>query len=285
MNVTTPAGMLAGFGWMVLAQTSPTANAQTDSVAAVAIQSLWDFVVKGGPMMIPIGLCSLVALTVVVERLVSLRRRTIIPPEFLPAVTKLLDNGADARAEAVEYCRENDSPIANLFSAGIRRLGQPVEVIEKSIEDAGQRVIVKLRKYLRLLSVIASIAPLMGLLGTIFGMISAFQTVAVSGEALGKTELLAKGIYQAMITTAGGLMLAIPVLVAYHALAARADRLLGEMDIMTVDFIEEYAHAQRDATIPEPKLHAADAGEDSEDDGDGKAESVIVSGRGEARAG
>ncbi len=285
MNVTTPAGMLAGLGWMVLAQTSPMPNAQTDSVAAVAIQSLWDFVVKGGPMMIPIGLCSLVALTVVMERLVSLRRRTIIPPEFLPAVTKLLDNGADARTEAVEYCRENGTPIANLFAAGIRRLGQPVEVIEKSIEDAGQRVIVKLRKYLRLLSVIASIAPLMGLLGTIFGMINAFQTVAVSGEALGKTELLAKGIYQAMITTAGGLMLAIPVLVAYHGLAARADRLLGEMDIMTVDFIEEYAHAQRDVTIPEPKLHAADAGEDSEDRGDGKAESVIVSGRVEVRAG
>ena len=80
-------------------------------------------------------------------------------------------------------------------------------------------------------------------------------------------------------------MLAIPVLVAYHALAARADRLLGEMDIMTVDFIEEYAHAQRDVTILEPKLRAADAGDDSEDDGDGKAESVIVSGRGEARAG
>jgi biopolymer transport protein ExbB len=95
-----------------------------------------------------------------------------------------------------------------------------------------------------MLAVIASIAPLLGLLGTIFGMIDAFQTVAVSGEALGRTESLAKGIYQAMITTAAGLMVAIPVLIGYHWLAGKIDRLVGEMDRMTVEFVEQHALAR-----------------------------------------
>ena len=83
----------------------------------------------------------------------------------------------------------------------------------------------------------------MGLLGTIFGMIKAFQTVATSGEALGKTELLAEGIYQAMITTAAGLLVAIPVIIAYHLLCAKIDRLVEEMDRITLEFVEQYAYA------------------------------------------
>lgn len=94
----------------------------------------------------------------------------------------------------------------------------------------GDRLDFRLRKFLKLLSVIAGIAPLMGLLGTIFGMIRAFSTVASSAEAMGKTELLAKGIYEAMITTAAGLLVAIPVLIAYHLLSARVDRLMLQMD-------------------------------------------------------
>jgi len=105
--------------------------------------------------------------------------------------------------------------------------------------------VLKLRKYLRVLAVIASIAPLMGLLGTIFGMIQAFQTVAASGSALGRTEMLAMGIYQAMITTAAGLLVAIPVLIAYHWIVAKIERLVMEIDQMTVEFIEAHAAGRR----------------------------------------
>jgi biopolymer transport protein ExbB len=204
------------------------------------IQSVWDFVTKGGLVMIPIGLCSLVAFAVVVERLVSLRKRQVIPPDFFPGLSAKLDNGHTDRDKALEYCREHASPVANIFAAGIKRLGEPAEVVEKHIQEAGEREVFKLRKYTRLLSVVASIAPLMGLLGTIFGMIAAFQTVAASGDALGKTELLAKGIYQAMITTAAGLMLAIPVLIAYHWITAKIETLVWEMDRLTLDFMEEH---------------------------------------------
>jgi biopolymer transport protein ExbB len=209
--------------------------------AAVQVRSVWDFVIKGGPMMIPIGLCSLLALAVIVERLITLRRRKVIPPDFLTGLQPVMKNNRDGYKGALEHCERGGSPIANILAAGIRSLGAPVELVEKHIEQAGEREILKLRKYLRTLSVIASIAPLLGLLGTIFGMIEAFQTVAASGEALGRTEMLAKGIYQAMITTAAGLMVAIPVLIGYHWLSGKIDLLVGEMDQMTVEFVEQHA--------------------------------------------
>lgn len=221
-------------------------GAQDSAAMSTQIESVWDFVLKGGPMMIPIAACSLVAVTIIVERLVTLRRRGVIPPDFLPQL-KTLKNGGRDRTPALELCEKDGSPLATILAAGIRRLSQSAELIERGVQEAGERVVFQLRKNLRALSVIAAICPLLGLLGTIFGMIKAFQTVANSGEALGKTELLAEGIYQAMITTAAGLLVAIPVIIAYHWLSARIDRLVHEMDRMTVDFVEEYADVASDS--------------------------------------
>ncbi|MCH7526784.1 MAG: MotA/TolQ/ExbB proton channel family protein [Planctomycetes bacterium] len=252
--------LMTMWGPLLLGQVAADSAAAT---SAVEVQSVWDFVVKGGPMMIPIGICSLVALTVIVERLLSLRRSRVIPPDFLSGVKEVLDDQSDDRAKAVEYCESNGSPIAGIFAVGIKRLGEPIELLEKHVQEAGERVVLKLRKYLRMLSVIAAIAPLMGLLGTIFGMIKAFQTVAVSGEALGKTELLAKGIYEAMITTAGGLMVAIPVLIGYHWISAKIDHLVSEMDQMTVEFIEEYAAPENGGVGPALQLKTSNRSADT----------------------
>lgn len=257
--------------WVLLVLGQATAANEAGGAAPaspVEVRSLWEFVVAGGPMMIPIGLCSLVALTVVIERLVSLRRRSVIPSSFLPGLTKRLTNGAADRDDALEYCQENGSPVANVFAAGIKKLGRSVELVEKHIEETGQREVLKLRRYLRSLSVIASIAPLMGLLGTIFGMITAFQTVATSSEALGKAELLAKGIYEAMITTAAGLIVAIPVLIAYHWLLAKIDGLVTEIDQMTVDFVEQYAYPPPPETRTGPKLRSVSETDESDETSD-----------------
>ncbi len=228
-----------------------TLIAQADPVPeSVQIRNLWDFVVKGGVIMIPIGLCSLVALTVIIERLISLRRSRVIPPAFLDGLRKVLRDSPGDTARAAAYCARNGSPVANVFAAGIKKLDRPIEVVEKHIEEAGEREALKLRKFLRALSVIASVAPLLGLLGTIFGMITAFQTVAMSGEALGKTEMLAEGIYEAMITTAAGLVVAIPVLLCYHWIASRIEGLVMEIDGMTVEFIEDYEDGRLGADAP-----------------------------------
>jgi len=252
--------------WNLLMLGQAGAEATPSPTDTAAVQSVWDFVVKGGPMMIPIGVFSLVAMTVVMERLISLRRRHVIPRAFLPGLKEALGDNGDGRDDAIEYCQKNGSPIAHIFLAGIKRLGEPIEVLEKYILEAGEREVLKLRRYLRLLSVTAAIAPLMGLLGTIFGMIIAFQTVATSGEALGKAELLAKGIYQALITTAAGLMLAIPVLIAYHWFSAKIEGLVAEMDHMTVEFIEEYAAHGSGAGSVSPRLRATENSHDSEDE-------------------
>jgi biopolymer transport protein ExbB len=235
--VSNVRSIIEAVGYTVLAQSPAAADRAASLPASVQVESVWDFVVKGGVMMIPIGLCSLIALTVVAERLVSLRRRRIIPPRFVPELREQMQLGGGARAMA--YCRENDSPIANVFLAGLKRIGGPIEVIERHIDEAGRREVRKLRKRLRVLSVIAAVSPLLGLLGTIFGMIRAFQTVAMSAEALGKTEMLATGIYEAMITTAAGLIVAIPALVFYHYLSARVQTLVMDVDQETVEFLED----------------------------------------------
>ncbi len=213
---------------------------------ALEVQSIWDFIMKGGVMMIPIGLCSVIALTVVLERLLSLRRSKVMPASFLPGLKRVLLESPGDKKSAIEYCRQDASPVANVFAAGIKKLDGSIESVEKYIQEAGEREALKLRKFVRVLSVIASVAPLLGLLGTIFGMITAFQTVAISGEALGKTELLAGGIYEAMITTAGGLLVAIPVLICFHWISAKVDRLVMEIDYVTVQFVEEFVEGGLD---------------------------------------
>ncbi len=264
--------MSAAYQWTHLLVLSALAqdgggSAPLPGASTAQVSSVWDFVARGGPVMIPIALGSLIALAVIVERLVSLRRRAVIPPDFLPGLQNVMRETRGNRARAIEYCRESASPVAEIFAAGIRRLGESVELLEKHIQEAGERVVLRLRKYMRLLSVIASISPLLGLLGTIFGMIKAFQTVAASGEALGRTELLAKGIYEAMITTAAGLLVTIPVLIAYHWIAARIDLLVAEMDRMGVEFIEEFGRAA--PTQAPPALRY-----ESGDDGNGEAAAV-----------
>jgi biopolymer transport protein ExbB len=235
---------------VILAQAADTVG---DAASAVEVQSVWDFIRKGGPMMIPIGLCSLVALTVIVERFISLRRRTVIPPAFLSGLRKVLADDPGDKAAAIAYCRRSGSPVANVFAAGLKKLDASEETMARHITEAGEREVVKLCKYVRSLAVIASVTPLMGLLGTIFGMITAFQTVAASGEALGKTEMLAEGIYAAMITTAAGLTVAIPVLIAYHWVSAKIDKLVAEIDHMTVEFMDEVAEGGLTAAAVEAK--------------------------------
>ncbi|MHC4975657.1 MAG: MotA/TolQ/ExbB proton channel family protein [Planctomycetota bacterium] len=227
----------------LLAQADPSGGADT----SLQVNSVWDFVLKGGPVMWPIILCSLVALAVFLERLVSLRTSRVIPKSFLPGLQQAL-SARDAKPVALDYCRTNESPIARVFLAGIKRLGEPIETLERHISEAGEREATALRKHLRVLSVIAAIAPLLGLLGTIFGMIDAFQTVATTGEALGKTELLAEGIYEAMTTTAAGLIVAIPALIMYHWVSARVDAIVVRVDAMTVEFIEDHTTWQANGT-------------------------------------
>jgi biopolymer transport protein ExbB len=224
--------LLQSVWWAMMAQ-APASPPPV--VAGAQIESVWDFVVKGGPTMIAIGLCSLVALTIAVERSIVLRRRTAIPPAFMAGLRGV----ASDRSRALDYCRSNGSPIANLLWVVIRHRGEPREAVSRSVEEAGRREISRLRKRLRVLGALPQVSTMLGLLGTIFGMIKTFQAVAASGQSLGKTELLAKGIFEAWTCTAAGLLVAIPVLVVYHTLMGRAESVAVELDRAVFDWVEE----------------------------------------------
>ena len=209
--------------------------------AATQVSSVWEFVLKGGVMMIPIGVCSLIMIAVLAERLLVLRRSNIVPPKFMRGLERVLnaESGVNERRRAgLKYCKDNASPIANVCSAGIRKLGAPADVVEKHLAAEGEHQVFRMRKHLRALAVVAAIAPLLGLLGTIMGMIRAFQTVAISGEALGKTELLAGGIYEAMITTAAGLIVALPAIIGHHWVSAKVEHLAAAMDRIAFELVD-----------------------------------------------
>lgn len=243
---------------LLLGQSEPAAS------AATPLGSVWDLMIKGGPVMIPIGICSLVAMAIVVERMLVLRRGAIIPSGLMDRVKSALGSAGGGRTAALDLCQTSQSPLGDILAVGIRRLSEPLELLERHVQDAGERAVAQLRRRLRALTLIASISPLLGLLGTIFGMIEAFQTVATSKDALGKTELLASGIYEAMITTAAGLCVAIPVIICYHWISARIDGLVEEIDRQVVGFVEDVALANR---MPEPtngaKHHSESGGNGS----------------------
>lgn len=201
--------------------------------AAPRIESAWDFVVKGGPTMMFIVLCSLVTLAVVVERFIVLQRRRIAPPDLLTRLEALSGD----RVRSLELCRTDGSPLANILAAAIDVRGERPEIVEKAIEGAGRRELVRLRARMRLLGALPQVATMLGLLGTIFGMIKTFQAVATSADAIGKTELLARGIFEAWTNTAGGLIVAIPTIVAYHTLMSRMDGIVAMLDRAVTDWM------------------------------------------------
>lgn len=206
--------------------------AQAD--AGPAPLTIWDFARKGGPAMIVIVLCSLVALAVIVERLILTRRRAVAPADLVTNVRAAADPG-----KALNVCKASKSPLAAILATAIRYRTEPIEFIKKAVSETGKREIVRLRHRMRLLSALPQVATMLGLFGTILGMIKTFQAVAASGQSLGKTELLARGIFEAWACTAAGLMVAIPTLIMYHVLQGRIDSRIADLDRAATDFIED----------------------------------------------
>lgn len=221
--------------WIVLAALPPGPEPM------FAPASVWEFALKGGIMMIPLALCSLIVLAVTAERVITLRRRAIVPPKFYPELKRILESKPVDTAEAIQFAESKSTPVARMLAPAVKRLGKSAALVREKVVEAGEHEVALLRRRSRLLSVIAAVAPLMGLTGTIFGMIKAFQTVASSGEALGKTEMLATGIYEAMITTAAGLLVAIPALIFYNWVMARVDRAAHDLSVIGADFVETIA--------------------------------------------
>jgi biopolymer transport protein ExbB len=219
---------------ITLIATVPAPAETPANPGSLSIDTVFDFVTKGGPAMIAIGLCSVLAVTIVIERLIVLRKSRVVPGGFVERVRNL----ANDRPKALELARRSRSPIANILEVALRRADEPQDMLEKHVEEAGGREVALLRQRMRVLSALPQVSTMLGLLGTVFGMIKTFQAVSASSEALGKTEMLAEGIFEAWTCTAAGLIVAIPVMLAYHYLMGRIDSLVIKIDEVVVNFLE-----------------------------------------------
>jgi len=192
-----------------------------------------DLIVRGGIVMYPIILCSIIALAIFLERLWVLRRKRIIPSAFIETVEDKLRNRK--LSEALFLCQNDDSSIAKIFLAGLKNTERGIWMVKEAIEERGGREGIILEKHVGILSTIANLSPLLGLLGTVSGMIKTFKVLS---QGASNPSLLAGGIAEALITTAAGLVVAIPTLVCYRILKDKAESLIFEMEEDSIRLIE-----------------------------------------------
>ncbi|MFO7784748.1 MAG: MotA/TolQ/ExbB proton channel family protein [Thermodesulfobacteriota bacterium] len=199
-----------------------------------------DLFVRGGVFMYPILLCSVIALAIFLERLWVMRRSQVLPEEFIRNIEAMLRQ--QKTAEALYLCRGHTSSIARVFLGGLKNTDRGMWLVKEGVEEMGNREAVVLEKNVGVLATIANLTPLLGLLGTVSGMIKTFNVISIQG--VGNPAPLAGGIAEALVTTASGLCVAIPTLVCYRILKDRAETLVFEMEEHSMDVIEILEGAQ-----------------------------------------
>jgi len=187
---------------------------------------MWAIMVKGGPVMVPLALLSILGVAVTIEKLISLRSSTVIQLEVVGCIESLRTPGDIPMA--IKICERFTTPFANIIRVGLEEAGEPVHLVRQAIEDTGRREVKRLERYMVALETVAAASPLLGLLGTVFGMIQVFSVISIAG--VGQAGLLSGGIAQALITTAFGLCIGIPALIAYNFLNSRIDALVIRID-------------------------------------------------------
>jgi biopolymer transport protein ExbB len=187
---------------------------------------MWEIIMAGGPVMWPLIVLSIVAATIFFERLWTLQERRVIPHELTDKIWKLVESG-QINDKHVAALAQN-SALGQVLAAGLANRHRPREFVKEAIEDTGRHVVHELERFLNLLGTIASVSPLLGLLGTVIGIITAFNAITQAG--VGDPRALSGGIGQALITTAAGLVVAIPSLMGYRYLRGRVESLVVGME-------------------------------------------------------
>lgn len=192
------------------------------------------FVEKGGWLMLPIILCSIVALAIVVERLWTLQKKRVAPEGLVLSVWKQAKEGRLTRKQVNEIGA--GSPLGRILASGLLNIRHDREIMKEAIEDTGRHVVYDLKRFLNTLGTVAAISPLLGLLGTVIGMIKVFAVITTQG--VGDASVLAGGISEALITTAAGLSVAIPSLMFHRYLRGRVDMLVVAMEQEALKLVE-----------------------------------------------
>ena len=227
------------------AANEPPAQLNVSGTAlSIGPERVYDLLKRGDPSMWGLVLCSIITITFALERLIVLRSSRVIPRTFVDRFLDRLRDGDLDRGKARELCRDNGSPIANLFAIAVNHSGQSASEIRNAVSEGAQTELYHLRRRVRALNGIATLAPLLGLFGTVIGMIEAFHALSKQTGA-GKTELLANGISLALVATASGLSIAIVAAASYYFLLGRLDRIVQEMDVLVNEVIDHVGGSTR----------------------------------------
>ena len=217
----------------VLLQAVQTAEAAAEP--EVASLSIFEMAKAGGWIMIPLLLLCMLAVYIFIERLLVIRKASVKDPTFMDKIKDYINEGKiDA---ALNLCRNNDTPYARMIEKGIMRLGRPMNDVMVAIENVGNLEVAKLEKGLSLLATTAGGGPMIGFLGTVVGMIQAFFNMANAGNNV-DVSLLAGGIYTAMVTTVGGLIVGVIAYFAYNYLISLVDKVVSNMEARSMEFMD-----------------------------------------------
>jgi biopolymer transport protein ExbB len=222
---------------LMLIQTdlAETAGAMTPLQGNTESLSYFDLAVKGGWVMIPIAILSIIAVYIFIERYMAIRNASKIDVNFM---NRIKDYIHDGKVEpAVALCQSTNNPVARMIEKGLNRLGRPLSDINSAIQNVGQIEIYKLEKGLTMLGSCASISPMLGFFGTVLGMVKTFMDMSSAGSSL-DIGILSKGIYIALITTVGGLMVGIPAYFAYNYLVGRIEEMVNKLEGYTMEFMD-----------------------------------------------
>lgn len=219
---------------MTLLQVTTVADSAMVNASDSSV-NLFDLLLKGGYVMIPLLLLSAAAIAIFVERVLTIKKSSKTPTGLLNQVKSLVSEGKIDQAKML--CSQNETPIAKMLEKGVSRIGSPLKNIEVSIENVGKIEIYRLEKNLSLLATISGAAPMIGFLGTVTGMIQAFIAIAQE-EGSVSPKLLSEGIYEAMITTAVGLSIGIIAYLGYNYLVTQVQKVIHKMEYTSVEFID-----------------------------------------------
>ncbi len=207
----------------------------TEVVETANEMNLWDMAVKGGWVMLVLALLSVICVYIFVERLVVLKKVSKVDPVFMERIRDYVKT--DELKSAINYCRVTNTPASNMIEKGLERIDRPAAEVQAALENAGNLEVAKLEKGLSVMATISSGAPMIGFLGTVLGMVKAFWEMANAGNNIDIT-LLSSGIYEAMITTVGGLIVGIIAMFAYNYLVSKVGDVANTLEAQTLSFMD-----------------------------------------------
>ena len=211
-------------------------QAETPVEPVIETISIWQLIVDGGwYIMGPLGIMSIIAFYIIIERSLAIRRALKEEKDFMNKIKDYIHEGKIDSAR--NLCAQSTSPVSRMLDKGISRIGKPLKDIEVSIENAGKLEVYQLEKGLTVLATISGAAPMIGFLGTVIGMIVTFHTMKISGAGV-EISALSGGIMQAMVTTVAGLVIGIIAYVAYNTLVARVTKVIQNMEATTIAFMD-----------------------------------------------